>query len=75
MCHTTREYAPDAAAPHSTPQMRGIHVTGLVSWRRILKISSVVEAPSGGVSKPMKFLASRSSASGNSSSDSAYCRF
>lgn len=38
-------HAPDAAAPQSTPQMRGIHVTGLVSWIRIFKMSSVVEAP------------------------------
>lgn len=51
---TTHKYAPDAAAPHRTPQMRGIHVTGLVSWRRIFNISSVVEAPTGEVSKPMK---------------------
>lgn len=49
-----QKLAPDAAAPHRTPQMRGIHVTGLVSWRRIFKISSVVEAPGGEILKPMK---------------------
>lgn len=42
---TKYEWAPEAAAPQRTPQMRGIHVTGLVSCRRIFRISSVVEAP------------------------------
>lgn len=39
------QYIPDAAAPQVTPQIRGIQVTGLVSWRRIFQIFSVVDAP------------------------------
>ena len=35
---------PDAAAPHRTPQIRGTHVTGLVSWSRIFHSDSVVSA-------------------------------
>lgn len=36
---------PEAAAPHSTPQISGTHVTGLVSCRRIFQMSSVLLPP------------------------------
>ena len=37
--------SPLAAAPHSTPQMRGTHVTGFVSCSRIAHLLSVSAAP------------------------------
>lgn len=37
--------SPLAAAPQSTPQIRGTQVTGLVSWRRIAHLLSVSAAP------------------------------
>lgn len=37
--------SPEAAAPQVTPQIRGTHVTGFVSCKRIFQIFSVVEAP------------------------------
>jgi hypothetical protein len=36
---------PEAAAPHRTPQIRGIQVTGFISCSRIFQMLEVVLAP------------------------------
>ena len=36
---------PEAAAPQSTPQIRGIQVTGFISWSRIFQMVEVPLAP------------------------------